>query len=279
MYELISFDMDGTLLTPEKTITPVTAEAVHRAALAGKTVVLCTGRSVAELTDYLGLLPDVRYAVCVSGGLIYDLKEKKKLYLGTMAPETVLAAMSLAEPEDPMIQFLDTDIYLQEDKCRNADAYYMGWCQKTYEEKGILVKDIRAFYRSAPFPVAKMNLYHRDTDARRRTRARLEAAGLPVVIKDSEVTSLELSSEHVNKGEGLRWLCGFLGIPLSRTIAAGDAANDLDVLMTAGLPAAMGNAWPEIKEAVLKKGGVIVPDNAHDGCADLICRYLLDSCS
>lgn len=63
MYQLIAFDMDGTLLRSDHTIDPETVAALGRADEAGKTVVLATGRSASELQDYLPVLPMVRYAV------------------------------------------------------------------------------------------------------------------------------------------------------------------------------------------------------------------------
>ncbi len=60
-YKLIAFDMDGTLLNSQKKIRKETLQAVDRAFSAGKEVVLCTGRCIAELREYLKELPGVRY--------------------------------------------------------------------------------------------------------------------------------------------------------------------------------------------------------------------------
>lgn len=267
--------MDGTLLTSAMKISERTATAVKKAAQNGKTVALCTGRSVSELREYESVIPDVRYAICVSGGLIYDLRERCPVFRGLMSPETVRAAIRIADEEAPMIQFLETELIAEREQCMHAGLYHMGECRELFGRVALMVDDIHAYYETAPFPVAKMNLYHKDTTAKERTRARLLAAGLPIVMKDAEITSLELSDRNVNKGAGLRKLCEHLKIDVAETISVGDAANDMDVLKTAGLPVAMGNAWPEIKKAVLERNGVIVSDNDHDGCAEAIEKYLL----
>lgn len=276
MYKLITLDMDGTLLNSARTISKRTAEAIKKAVQNGKTVALCTGRSVSELKDYVNLIPDVRYAICVSGGLLWDLWEKRPVYRGLMSPDTIRKAIHIADEEAPMIQFLETELIVERKQCLDAELYHMGEYRELFEKTAVMVDDIHAFYEAAPFPVAKMNLYHKDTAAKERNRARLIASGLPVTIKDAEITSLELSDQNVNKGQGLRKLCEYLDIPVSETISVGDAANDLDVLMTAGLPVAMGNAWAEIKKAVLERNGIIVSDNDHDGCAEVIENYLLN---
>ena len=79
-YQLIAFDMDGTLLNSDKQISPETLNAIKRAGDAGKTVILCTGRNLAELNAFTEIIPGLRYLDCVSGACVYDLKEKKTLY-------------------------------------------------------------------------------------------------------------------------------------------------------------------------------------------------------
>ena len=88
MYQLIAFDMDGTLLGSDKQISPGNRRAITAAARAGKTVILNTGRCLSELEEYLGLIPEVRYLNCASGALVYDLKEKRTLYSSLLSVET-----------------------------------------------------------------------------------------------------------------------------------------------------------------------------------------------
>ena len=87
MYQLIAFDMDGTLLGSDKQISPGNRRAIAAAARAGKTVILNTGRCRSELEEYLGLIPEVRYLNCASGALVYDLKEKRTLYSSLLSVE------------------------------------------------------------------------------------------------------------------------------------------------------------------------------------------------
>lgn len=87
----------------------------------------------------------------------------------------------------------------------------------------------------------------------------------------AEKSSLECSNKGITKGKGLMELCRILGISIEDTIAVGDADNDRDILLTAGLSIAMGNARESIKEICQ----VIVADNDHDGCAEAIYDYLL----
>ena len=85
-YQLIAFDMDGTLLNSDKQISPETLNAIKRADNAGKTVILCTGRNLAELNAFTKIIPGLRYLDCVSGACVYDLQEKKTLIPRLLIP-------------------------------------------------------------------------------------------------------------------------------------------------------------------------------------------------
>lgn len=77
---------------------------------------------------------------------------------------------------------------------------------------------------------------------------------------------LEISPEHANKGQALRWAAAHRRIPLAATAAVGDMPNDLPMLRQAGLPAAVANAHPEVKAAAR----ILLPSNDDDGVASLI---------
>ena len=75
-YRIIALDMDGTLLTSDKTIAPDTVRDIRAASERGIHVVYCTGRAVPELKLYFDMVPMMRYAVCSTGALVYDRVEK-----------------------------------------------------------------------------------------------------------------------------------------------------------------------------------------------------------
>ena len=108
-YQLIAFDMDGTLLNSNKQISPETLNAIKRATDAGKTVILCTGRNLAELNAFTEIIPGLRYLDCVSGACVYDLKEKKTLYSQALDPGIVKKLMEFGMEEGAMIQMCIRD--------------------------------------------------------------------------------------------------------------------------------------------------------------------------
>ena len=82
----------------------------------------------------------------------------------------------------------------------------------------------------------------------------------------SETTSLECAIAGINKGSGLKTLCGQLGIDPSACMAVGDANNDIPMFHVAGISVAMGNADVSVKAEADRT----VADNDHDGCAEAI---------
>lgn len=78
-YRIIALDMDGTLLTSDKTIAPDTVRDIRAASERGIHVVYCTGRAVPELKLYFDMVPMMRYAVCSTGALVYDRVENAAL--------------------------------------------------------------------------------------------------------------------------------------------------------------------------------------------------------
>lgn len=270
-YRMAAFDMDGTLLNDEKRITPATIAAIKRAAAAGKVLTLNTGRCLLELTEYIDLLPEVRYVNCLSGALVVDTWTGETIHSAEVPQETVLQLMDLTADEDVMLHLLSRASYARNDHILRMDEYQMGVYQPMFLRLCTRVEDVREYYCKEPFAVSKVNFYHRSVADREVTRRRIVEAGIPVTLADAEIASLECSPPGVDKGTGLAALAAHLGFTMEDVIVVGDADNDREGLLAAGLPIAMGNATREIK-AICK---ATVADCNHDGCAEVIENYLL----
>ncbi|MDM8271861.1 Cof-type HAD-IIB family hydrolase [Thermophilibacter provencensis] len=269
-YELIAFDMDGTLLDTRKRVLPSSTAAIDEAVSAGKTVAICSGRCPKMIELDQASFDRVRYAICCNGSIIYDLFEHRVLSSESLDHEVVAAAVEALGDEDAMIDvFLGRGYFCQTSHIENMPHYSMGIYQDMYRATATQVEDIRKTMLDPTARYQKFIFHFASPDARTRVRARVEA--LPVELADSETASLEFSPAGVDKGSGLLALADLLGIPREATIAVGDADNDLPMLQCAGLSVAMGNANENARAAA----DVIVSDNDHDGCAEAIHRFLL----
>ena len=271
-YQLIALDIDGTLLNNNKEITPDTEAMVHRAIQAGKQVVLSTGRSFAELEEILGHFPEMRYGICESGALIFDLKQKEPIAVHPIPLDVVRQAAEIARCRDVLIHiFQQGRPVISRHQMNQLDDYHIPYFRPMFQRYSLQVEDALAYCLALPNPsIEKINLYHHTTQERTVTQTLL--SHLPLELVDSEKTSLELSAAQVDKGRGLQELCAHLDIPVEATIAVGDSFNDAAILNAAGLAVGMGNA----AEPVRKLCDVIVADCDHDGVAEAIQRYLLD---
>lgn len=59
---------------------------------------------------------------------------------------------------------------------------------------------------------------------------------------------MEFCPKDVNKGIGVKYLSEFLNIPFEDTVAVGDGRNDLSMIKTAKIGAAVQNAISDLKK-------------------------------
>lgn len=268
-YRLIAIDMDGTLLTSDKKILAETIADLQRAADAGKYIVLATGRGLAELQDYMDSLSFVEYAVCISGALVYDFRQKQAIHAQTISPALADLIMQRCRLEEPMVHFLTDDkAYMQRSHIDHIADYHMEVYLDLYERVTEKYDDIYSLYPTLE-RFEKINFYHHSVESRNRTMERLK--DLPVSMTFAEETSLEIVAKGVSKAFGFYKLCDHLHINPSETIAIGDAWNDSEIMQAVGLPIAMGNATPEL----VRLCDVVVADNDHNGVGEAVRKYLL----
>lgn len=271
-YQLIAFDMDGTLLTSSKEVLPSSAQAIADAVAAGKDVAICSGRCPDMVEPYTRNLPGIRYSISCSGAVLYDLVEHKILREEAMDDAALDRALDLAADEDYFCEAFYGRGFYYENRCiDHLEDYYMQVYRALYVGTGTPSDDLQALVRTHPAPCVKYIYHFRSAAIRDRIRADIEAEGLPFELVDSEASSLELSAKGISKGTGLVALSKILGIDPASTIAVGDADNDLEALRAAGLGVAMGNANANAVAAA----DVQVATNDEGGCAEAVYRYLL----
>ena len=76
---VIALDLDGTLLTPQKTLLPSSLEALKRAQEVGYQLLIVTGRHHVAIHPFYQALALDTPAICCNGTYLYDYKAKKVL--------------------------------------------------------------------------------------------------------------------------------------------------------------------------------------------------------
>ena len=269
--KILFLDLDGTLLNDQKELTDGNRAAIEAAIARGHHVVIASGRplkSVRAQAARFGLDGPGCCAIAYNGAVLYDFTEQKQIFRQTIAPEDLYAVFDEAERRGIYIHTYDNEDVIIEPRCDPEIARrYCARLQFDFR----FVDDIRQGLSEMPVKAMSIDFAGQEkTDAFRRwilseMRGRLDSYF-------SERYFLEIVSAGVNKGEGILKLCEILGVPREMSVAAGDEANDLDMIRAAGVGVAMANAIPDAKAVA---DYVTQRDNNHDGVAEIIEKFLL----
>ena len=276
---LVALDIDGTLVGPDGHVTPRTREAIRRALHRGVLVVLCTGRIFAEgvqqLAGELGLsLP----AIVRNGTAVQDLRTGEVLDRHPIPPDTLEKGLDIMLPLglSPVIeegpQKEDRLFTLPREACHPAVFHFA----RVWKRLGHLSHVATA-----------QDLYAVDDPnwlgacgSREATKAASDALQtLPGItvrwygdwLAEGDPHCTDLSPAGCTKASALSRFAAQHGISLAETFAIGDFFNDVEMLQEVGWGVAMGHAPDAVKAAA----DAITLDNAHDGCALAIERYVL----
>ena len=268
-YSLLALDMDGTVLTSEKKISPCTKTAMEQAMKQGKEVLFATGRCPSEMTEYIRAFPDMNYAMCLSGALILNTKTMEPITAVTISLPLAEQILQVAEQLDAMVNiYAGPDVFVEKRRKGNMEYFNCQCFAALYDACAVWVDDIHEVLSMKGEQIYKINFYCHDEENWQKGAQLLKE--LPIDYASGIPNNFEISPRGVNKGEGLKMLSEVTGIPVSAMIAVGDEGNDLAMIQTAGLGVAMGNAI----DAVIEAADAMTADCDHDGVAEVI-KYCL----
>lgn len=252
-------DLDNTLLTTDKKITPKTRQALDSWLEDGNYIAFSSGRpleSVLAVVRENNLVHDNVYAIGFNGALIYHIKSGKKITEKPLSLEQVKKIYQVA-------------------KANNI------YCH-TYDDDNILVpydgKEIQFYTRTVKLPIKVLDDFENevtippykflciDLDETGKLDLMIEklkeanVEGLVTVKSNSKY--LEVFSDKSGKGSAVIELADHLGVDVRDTIAAGDEQNDISMIQAAGLGIAMCNGRDIVKESA---DVVTEKDNNNDG--------------
>lgn len=262
-------DLDGTLLNDQKEITPGNRRAIVRALSAGHQIVITTGRPLVSAIDQarqLALDGPGCYLIAYNGGMIYDLGTRRVIFQKTIPPELVRPVFAEARRRGVHIQTYSGAQVLVEPWCATETvARYCRLIGMTYA----VLPDIRAL-EEEPSKLLVID-YRRQEPLYAFRDWVLSQFGDRLDSFFSCDQYLEIVPRGLNKGSALLRLAVLLGLPQERTVAVGDAANDLSMLQAAHVGVAMRNSTEEVKALA---DAVTTRDNNHDGVAEVVEQYL-----
>ena len=246
---LIALDLDGTLLTSEKTISPGDRAAVEEAIARGVVVVLVTGRPAQGVPQEVLDLPGVRYVVSSNGATIRDVITGEFLLETHLAAETALEVLA-ASDHVPMIReaFRAGVGYLSQEDYDVLCARYEGaMLAYVLDTRQVVPGTLADFLRDDPRPIEEL-FFLTDSEETKLDLQRTLSALPGIAFADPFPRDLEVMAGGIDKGEGLRFLLDRLGVATDQAMALGDGGSDLPMLRLAGVGVAMGNSTQAVKD-------------------------------
>jgi hypothetical protein len=239
---VIAMDLDGTLLTDDKTIDARTKRYLRRLEKQGHIIVLASGRPYRAIVNYyqeIGLKSPV---ICYNGAYVINPTDNTYPVTNFDFPADIIKDI-FAHIDEKYI----TNIMVE----TNQKIWFLkhgedfpGFLWK--DNMDIVYGDIRETLTENPMTMI-IKVKNRDPET---DQALIQAASRHPGVKVrfwALMLFSEIYFEHISKGHALHDIAKYYGVPLDHTLAFGDADNDIEMLSMAGVGFAMQNADHAIK--------------------------------
>lgn len=271
--KLLVIDIDGTLLNPQRQITPRTQAGIQAAQAAGVIVTLATGRGYHnsfQIANELGIaIPVITY----DGALILHHPDRTIIHTHTLAAEIAQqAADVLVEYRiQPVIHRMNgagEEIWTGHAEFDNPElaGYFAIFSHAQRMDHATLCTN-------QPDPLRVVGFASQEALSRLAPAMdALDCAWHTIERGNYDCSEITIMDKACSKARSVITLAQYLNIPLSEVMAIGDNINDLEMLQEVGWGVAMGQASDLIKEAA----HAVTASNAEDGVAQAIKRYIFN---
>jgi Cof subfamily protein (haloacid dehalogenase superfamily) len=238
---LVVSDVDGTLLTKDKTLTQAAASAVQRLHEAGIGFTITSSRPTLGMKFLIEPLAIALPIGAFNGSSIVDpqLKPVEQHLIPLPAVQRCLEVLNEFGVD---IWFFTNDLWLT----RNADGEYVPHEKRAIRADPTIVDDFTPYLSAAckivgasPDPVL----------LQRCEAAMQQALGAEATAVRSQSYYLDITPPGFNKGTFVETMAKRLGISTDAVATIGDMQNDLAMFRKSGLSFAMGNATDDVKKA------------------------------
>jgi len=282
--KILFTDLDGTLLDDNKDISQRDFDAINGMIAQGHKFVVTTGRplvSAKRIAEKYGFVKPGFYLVSFNGGLIYDCGTGESILTRRISVDDVKFIMDAAFRAGMHAHTYAGDLVVSEHETEQLKTY----C-RLMQMDYVVVKDIREYFGTIPTetvpgapinvvvkPPIKVNIItpldHSSLVGFRGEMRKTTAGKLFDVFSKPEM--LEFSDLKSNKGDAVRFMADFYGVPIADTIAVGDEENDCPMIEAAGVGVAVANASQVAKDAADYITG---NDNNHSALAEVIEKFV-----
>ncbi len=260
---LVIADVDGTLVTQNKVLTPRAIEAVNRVRNAGIRFTITSGRPPLGMKVLIDALALTEPIAAFNGGVLVhpDLSVMSQSFVTPDNAAKVIEAMAR--------HGLDCWVYTDRDwLVRDLNAPHVAREQWTVKFAPKVVGDFTSHLER----VAKIVGVSNDYAAVARCEADVQReCGNHVSAARSQPYYLDVTHPDANKGHMVTVLSQALSIPPEQIATIGDMPNDVLMFQKSGLSIAMGNASPEVQ----RQAQLVTTSNEEEGFANSMEAFVL----
>jgi len=254
-YEMVALDLDYTFLNAELRISPRNRAAVGRCGELGVKVVITSGRMFSSTMRFVRELGLETPAISYNGAFVKQESTGRVLVDEKLDLGVARALVEFCDRENLNLNYyLDDILYV---------AKITPWGELYSKRTGAPlhpVGDLRKLTDRAPTKVLIVAEPERIARLYDELAPEYEQRAYVTV---SNVEYLEFMPRDADKGKALAAVARYYNVPRERTVAFGDADNDIPMIRWAGLGVAMENARPAARAAADR----IAPSYDQDGVA------------
>ena len=256
-------DVDGTLMTDDKRLTPLAQAAVARLHARGIIFTIISSRPPRGVRMLLDPLEIKRPFGCFNGGVIAgpDLSVITAHVLPSHVTRRAVEMLSARGAQSWIFAGPDWLV-------RDSEAPYVALEERTVRFRPAIVEDFGPALDVAVKIVGVSADFELLARCEREVGAAL--AGQASVVR-SQPYYLDITHLLANKGVALSALATLLSVPPAEIAVIGDGGNDVAMFQRSGLSIAMGNASPQVQRAA----DFVTDTNREEGFANAIDRFIL----
>ncbi|HDR2625774.1 pyridoxal phosphatase [Enterobacter cancerogenus] len=268
---VIALDLDGTLLTPQKTLLPSSVDALKRAQEVGYQLLIVTGRHHVAIHPFYQALGLDTPAICCNGTYLYDYQAKKVLESDPLPVDRALQLIDLLDEHD-VHGLMYVDESMMYERATGHVIRTSKWALSLPEAQRPVFTQVSSLRQAAQEVNAiwKFALTDEDTGQLNAFASRVEQT-LGLECEWSWHDQVDIARKGNSKGKRLTQYVESQGGSMQDVIAFGDNYNDISMLEAAGTGVAMGNA----DDAIKARANVVIGDNTVDSIAQYIYTHLL----
>lgn len=256
----LAFDLDGTVLRSDHTVSRAVAAVIAQISARGIPIVLVSARpprSVLAIARALGLAGRM---VSLNGALIADTS-------GSIIDANLLGARAVSGVLEAMPGYPDLTAHYY----RRFDWLTTGYDDGVHSETKIVgFSPTVVADREAIADISKIMIVG-PAASLERLEAEIAIADWVVTAHRSKPTYLEVTSIGVTKAAGLEAVAKANGLALTDFTAFGDGDNDVSMFQACGYGVAMGNASERLKAVA----DVVIGTNDEGAIAHYLAENVL----